>query len=127
MSLERLPQELILQVAGHLEGDAHTLSSLSLVSHQLRGAGQVVLHRKIKILDKSKVALMQLLRTLLERPDLVQQVKALKLLVFPEQDSSDMDTSHQFSVGQLIGQCVTYLHRFPTLVADRVTTREMET
>jgi hypothetical protein len=65
--------------------------------------GQLALHRKVEILDKSKVPLIRLLRTLIERPDLAQQVQALKLHVHKEKDWADIGTSRQFSIGQLIG------------------------
>lgn len=85
MSLECLPQEVIFQITGYLEGDSHTLFSLVLVSRQFRVAGQLALHRKVKILEKSKVPLMRLFYALLERSDLAQQVQVLKMHVHKKQ------------------------------------------
>lgn len=126
MSLGRLPRELLIQVAGYLEDDKHTLSSISLLPRQFHTTGQEALHRNIKILRESKVHLMRLLRTLIERPDLGRQICSLKLRVFKDEESQNIDSSRHFNIGKLLGQCITYLHQFPTLIVDHDMTQEMD-
>jgi hypothetical protein len=85
MPLDQLPEELLLQVALQLPDSATPkhLKNLSLTSRQLRPIAQEVLHTTAKLAISCgchpKInAVVKLLRTLLDRPDLASKVKTLR-------------------------------------------------
>nr|UPW35121.1 polyketide synthase 4 [Didymella macrostoma] len=85
MRLEQLPEELLLQIALQLPDSATPkhLKSLSLTSRKLRPIAQEALHTTARLAIccgcHPKVnAVVKLLRTLLDRPDLASKVKALR-------------------------------------------------
>ncbi|KAJ4991651.1 hypothetical protein SVAN01_02766 [Stagonosporopsis vannaccii] len=85
MHLEQLPEELLLQIALHLpdSGTPKHLKNLSLTSRKLRPVAQEALFTIAKLTIccgcHPKVnALIKLLRTLLDRPDLVLKVRSLR-------------------------------------------------
>ncbi|PZD38946.1 MelB, Na+melibiose symporter transporter [Pyrenophora tritici-repentis] len=82
----QLPDELLIHVASYLpDSTAPThLRNLSLVSRKLRPAAQETLHGTVKLIVSCgchpKVnAVLKLLRTLLDRPDLALKVKTLRM------------------------------------------------
>lgn len=85
MPLDQLPEELLLQVALQLPDSAtpKDLKNLSLTSRKLRPIAQEALHATARLAIScgchSKVnAVVKLLRTLLDRPDLASKVKILR-------------------------------------------------
>lgn len=85
MRLEQLPEELLLQIALHLpdSGTPKHLKNLSLTSRKLRPIAQEALFTTAKLTIccgcHPKVnALIKLLRTLLDRPDLAAKVRSLR-------------------------------------------------
>ncbi|KAF9696625.1 hypothetical protein EKO04_005194 [Ascochyta lentis] len=85
MPLDQLPEELLLQVAFHLPDSAtpQHLKNLCLASRKLRPIAQEALYTTARLAISCgchpKVnALVKLLRTLLDRPDLASKVKALR-------------------------------------------------
>ena len=85
LRLDQLPEELLLQVAFHLP-DSTTpkhLKSLCLTSRKLRPIAQEALHTTAKLAICCGChfrvnALVKLLRTVLDRPDLASKVKILR-------------------------------------------------
>jgi hypothetical protein len=85
MPLDQLPEELLLQVARQLPDSATPkhLKNLSLTSRKLRPIAQEALHTTARLAISCgchpKVnAVVKLLRTLLDRPDLASKIKALR-------------------------------------------------
>ena len=85
MRLDQLPEELLLQVASYLPDSAapRHLKNLCLTSRKLRPIGQEALHTTARLAISCgchpKVnALVKLLRTVLDRPDLAGKVKTLR-------------------------------------------------
>lgn len=85
MPLDQLPEELLLQVALQLpdSGTPKHLKNLSLTSRKLRPTAQEALHTTARLAISCgchpKVnAIVRLLRTLLDRPDLAGKVRTLR-------------------------------------------------
>lgn len=85
MPLDQLPEELLLQVALQLPDSATPkhLKNLSLTSRKLRPIAQEALHTTVRLAISCgchpKVnAVVKLLRTLLDRPDLASKVRTLR-------------------------------------------------
>ncbi|KAJ8112681.1 hypothetical protein OPT61_g5006 [Boeremia exigua] len=85
MPLEQLPEELLLQIASYLpdSGTPRHLKNLSLTSRHLRPIAQESLFTKAKLsiccgCHPKVNALIRLLRTLLDRPDLATKVRTLR-------------------------------------------------
>ena len=85
MRLDQLPEELLLQIALYLPDSAmpRHLKGLCLTSRKLRPIAQEALHTTARLVISCgchpKVnALVKLLRTILDRPDLASKVKTLR-------------------------------------------------
>ncbi|KAF2117911.1 hypothetical protein BDV96DRAFT_679806 [Lophiotrema nucula] len=85
-SLNRLPDELILQIASHVRESDNDSSSglfnLSLVSRKLRQVAQEVLYKSLWLTQPkghNRMRVGQLIRTMIERPDLGESVLRLRI------------------------------------------------
>jgi hypothetical protein len=115
MPLDQLPAELLLQIALYLP-DSSTpshLKNLSLTSQALRPIAQEALFTTAKLCTccrcRSKAnALIKLLRTTLERPDLACKVKTLRFQAV-RKPVDKLHTEPGFDLADLRNQCILKL------------------
>ena len=82
-SLPSLPEELLLLITSHLEGDTPTLSHLSLTNRKLNRVTKETLYRSISVgKHVASSSLIFLVRTLLQRPEYCSLVKNLWLSAY---------------------------------------------
>ena len=115
MPLEQLPAELLLQIARHLP-DSSTpshLKNLSLTSRALRPVAQEALFTTAKLCNCCRCrvkanALLKLLRTMLERPDLACKVKSLRFQAV-RKPVEKLYTDKDFDSADLRNRCILKL------------------
>jgi hypothetical protein len=115
MPLEQLPAELLLQIALHLP-DSSTpshLKNLSLTSQALRPIAQEALFTTAKLCTCCRCrpkanALIKLLRTTLERPDLACKVKTLRFQAV-RKPVDKLHTEPGFDLADLRDRCILKL------------------
>ncbi|KAH6622052.1 hypothetical protein C7974DRAFT_314779, partial [Boeremia exigua] len=115
MPLEGLPDELLLQVALHLpdSGAPRDLKNLSLTSRKLRSIAQEGLFRTARLAIccgcHPKVnALILLLRTLLDRPDLATKVKLIRFRAV-RKTVEKLYTEQGFDLPEFRNRCISKL------------------
>ncbi|KAF2246538.1 hypothetical protein BU26DRAFT_520994 [Trematosphaeria pertusa] len=115
--LKRLPDELIVRIAAWLCDEAaqtfptrdgpydyQDLLNSSLVDKQLARCGQEALVRHIDLTTRPYIQVVQLLRTLLEKPDLVRKIRSIRLAIPDRTAATDEDRAAHRSGTLLIQQ-----------------------
>lgn len=111
----KLPDELLLQIASHLPDSAHPnhLKNLCLVSKKFYPAAQEALHSVAKLLVSCGChlkanAVVKLLRTLLDRPDLASKIKTLRFRT-ARKNVAKLHEDHGFDFNGLRTRCLSKL------------------
>ncbi|KAI4936966.1 uncharacterized protein J4E92_001691 [Alternaria infectoria] len=78
-SINDLPDELLLEIAKHLEGDNPTLGNLNRTSRRFKAIGDELLYRTISLPRTRGDSVMYLVRTIVERPELRSKIRQLTL------------------------------------------------
>jgi len=76
-SINDLPDELLLEVARHLEGDNPALGSLNQTSRRFKAIGNELLYRTISLPRTRGDSVMYLVRTIVRRPELRSKIRHL--------------------------------------------------
>ncbi|KAF8865542.1 hypothetical protein BDZ45DRAFT_796376 [Acephala macrosclerotiorum] len=107
MSLEKLPNEILVMIAHECEGHSHRMRdilSLSFCSHKLNAAAESTLYSSVKMY--STKGLLQLLRSIMTRPKLAQYVTRFEAT----DDENDMENDLLFR-GNLNHKASSILHQ----------------
>ncbi|KAF2177063.1 hypothetical protein K469DRAFT_697501 [Zopfia rhizophila CBS 207.26] len=121
-SLASLPNEQLLAIVNDLGDDKKTLASLSATSRKNRDIAQPAIYRTISFHVRTMTAMLHLVRTLLDRPDLAAQVVNLSLAVTEYTDDGDEIIAELGSISaqrELVTKCLSYIHTFDELWDDQ--------
>jgi hypothetical protein len=109
-TITNLPNELLLQIAGHLQHDARSLAQLRSVSRRFNDIAAKVLYGEVDlIVCHSPIYLF--VRTLIDRPDLARSITSLRCKLDTDWKDGDDEASWavHFSGLELVGKCVPHL------------------
>ncbi|KAI4714769.1 hypothetical protein J4E89_000450 [Alternaria sp. Ai002NY15] len=91
-SINDLPDELLLEIAKHLEGDNPTLGNLIRTSRRFKAIGDELLYRTISLPRNRGDSVIYLVRTIVERPELRSKIRQLTFSTTSWRIDSNGDT-----------------------------------